>query len=89
MENLIIAKKDLIDGHFYLNKNFGRGMRIGMWSKDSEMFICIRYKFGWQLYEMEHEEDDKGFTIFQPILDITEEIDNNYPAVEPKPFKKG
>lgn len=66
----IIAKKDLIDGAYYVNRNKGRGMKVGEWSKNKNCFICIKPpKFGKHfVHEMPHTEDDAGMAIFEPII---------------------
>lgn len=67
-----MAKKELTHGHYYVNGNKGRGMKVGMWDSDKERFICIKPpKFGvYTIYEMPHEEDDAGYAIFQPIYHL-------------------
>lgn len=64
-----IPKSELKDGQYYINKNSGRGMRIGLWDAKKQMFHCIKPpEFGhFSLYEMPHKEDEKGYAFFDPI----------------------
>lgn len=67
-----INKDQLIDGHYYVNRNSGRGMRIGMWSRFHQCFLCWKPEFNWIPYHMSHLDDEKNFIYFDPIYDLTE-----------------
>lgn len=69
----VIPKSELKEGHWYINKNNGRGMRVGMW--DGAKFRTFKGpKFGmYSEYNMVHVEDDDGYVVFEPIQDITPE----------------
>jgi len=88
----VMAKSSMQDGHFYLNKNDGRGMRVGLWSDHETGFICIKGpKFGvWSEYTMNHVEDDgcNGLVVFEPIVDITEEVVVKHPPQHSPPPSK-
>lgn len=73
----VIIKSNLIEGHWYINRNNGRGMRIGMW--DGKMFHCIKGpKFGqYSEYLMNHVENDDGYVLFEPIIDLEYILDEN------------
>lgn len=64
-----IPKKELINGSWYINKNSGRGMRVGLWDAEWQKFHCIKPpKFGhYDIYPMPHKEDENGFAYFDPI----------------------
>jgi hypothetical protein len=64
-----IPKSILVHNAYYLNKNSGRGMKIGKWESNKGKFLCIKGpKFGhYEVYEMPHFEDDDGTAIFEPI----------------------
>lgn len=68
-----IPKSELFHHSFYLNKNRGRGMKVGQWDSIAGKFWCIKGpKFGhYELYDMPHFEDDDGSAIFEPIQRIT------------------
>lgn len=67
-----IPKLELIHRAWYVNKNKGRGMKVGMWESDKQRFLCVKGpKFGhYEVYEMPHFEDDDGSAIFEPIQRI-------------------
>lgn len=67
----IIPKDKLISGNWYINKNNGRGMRVGMWN--GKVFLTFKGpKFdAYTEYSIPHIEDDDGDVVFEPIQDIT------------------
>lgn len=68
----VIKKTDLKNCHYYRGKTRQRGMPIGLWSAEKQVFICIKpAEFGtFQLYEMNHTEDNDGYVCFEPVEDL-------------------
>lgn len=68
----MIPKKDLISGAYY--NGFCRNSSIALWDDKKEIFIYIRYKFGFRLDEIEHFDDVKNTSMdgFVPVEKIKE-----------------
>lgn len=54
----MIPKEKLIDGGLYTGpEDLARGMWFGVWDVKKQMFQCMRYKFGWQQFELPYFGD--------------------------------
>ena len=66
-----IPKKDLLAGHFYLG-NHRRG-KIGQWDAQQNRFLYWREKFSQCFIDsMEHFEDWSQYSVFVPIMEVSE-----------------
>jgi hypothetical protein len=67
-----IQKADLIDGAFYLGDH--RRGRIAKWNAEKNRFEYWRNKFSAVYIDTcNHFEDDDGFALFVPILQVTQD----------------
>lgn len=66
-----IPKDKLEDGVLYYG-NY-RNTNLGKWNKKTEKFDHYRYKFGFQMDDCNHFEDDDGFALFVPLRKANEE----------------
>jgi len=69
-EYKIIPKNQMVDGMWYAGKC--RNARVALWDAKNEVFVHIRYKFGYMVDTIEHFEDvkDKSVDGFIPIEKI-------------------
>lgn len=71
---IIIPKKDLISGKYYLGRTSQRGMPIGIWDNRDQVFICLKAEMmGWVPFRMPHIEDESQpdrWVSFEPIAMI-------------------
>lgn len=69
-----IAKDKLIKGHTYSGSS--RNSSIAKWL--GNRFEYVRYKFGCKFKrQINHFQDDNGYDIFVPLIDITENESNS------------
>ena len=80
-----ITKDKMIDGHFYLNREHGRGMRIGMWTKGLDKFWCFKPEIGgfvdYKLFHVEDVNKTREIT-FDPVVDITLKMKNDFKELD-------
>lgn len=71
----MIPKKELTDGVLYIGPDdLARGMWFGVWDKEKGMFQCMRYKFGWQHFELPYFGDTKeGEAGLAPLKKVEKE----------------
>jgi hypothetical protein len=74
MSEVVIPKKDLVGGKYYLGRTYQRGMPIGIWDSRKQQFICLKAEMaGWTAYTMDHVEDEEHpdrWVAFEPVLMI-------------------
>ena len=68
----MIPKEELVDGGLYLAQpEYTRGMWFGVWDKEKEVFQCMRYKFGFQVFPLPYlgdaKENDAAFAPMQKV----------------------
>ena len=73
----VIPVNEMIHGHYYYNRQFSRGMRVGMWDEELKKFMCLhclgkyQKKNTYEVYQMNHVDNDDGFAVFAPIRDMS------------------
>ena len=63
---VFIAKKDLIDGEYYLGSC--RNASVARWNSKDELFYHWRTKFGSKFIEtIKHPDDEQKYDVFFPF----------------------
>ncbi len=71
IEKGAIPKNLLENGRWYYG-NF-RNSNFGKWNEEEQKFEHWRMKFGWMWDTCEHFQDDRGYSVFVPIREATED----------------